>query len=213
MLVGISHSGKPGKMNGEGQGGIRSFEVNRDTRNAVCAAASICLKKYNQELSACHYRNGLFLLHGGVKALALDRCSHLGLSISHASCIRMQTKIGKGFNAKALNCKEDSEERELTIRFLKEIKSKQKDYSQEMNPEYGEYNISKQAVHLYSYNDEQIHEKCTSLFCQENEGTISSGMSDAEQKITLKELEDAINKTRNEITNFKYVCTHCQLYI
>jgi hypothetical protein len=71
-----------------------------------------------------------------VKALALDRYSYLGLSISHASCIRMQT---------------------LKKKNLKEIKSKQKDHSQEINQEYEEYDFSKQAVHLYSYYDEKIH--------------------------------------------------------
>jgi len=48
--------------------------------DTVCAAAAMCMKRYNQQLSALHYRNGLMLLHGGLKALALDRCFHLGFS-------------------------------------------------------------------------------------------------------------------------------------
>ena len=65
--------------------GPNVFDEKPETRNALCAAACICLKQYNQKLSAFHYRNGLLLLHGGVKEATLQRCSYVSqVKYSHA---------------------------------------------------------------------------------------------------------------------------------
>ncbi|KAL9984664.1 hypothetical protein ACROYT_G006985 [Oculina patagonica] len=65
-------------------------------RNAICLAAASCLKQWNQQLSAAHYRISLLLLNGGAKSVTIDRCSQLVTTKgSQHSPIRMQTKAGE----------------------------------------------------------------------------------------------------------------------
>ena len=92
FLTAICKSGKPTAVGKKFSNELGNCEPK--LRNAICAAASICLHQNNQKLSAYHYRNGLMLLHGGLKAASLEKCHHLGLTVSHKSCIRMKNKFG-----------------------------------------------------------------------------------------------------------------------
>ena len=60
---------------------------------ALFSGCTICLHQYNQVLSATHCQISLLLRNGGAKALTLERCAHLGISVSHSSAIRMHQKL------------------------------------------------------------------------------------------------------------------------
>ena len=49
------------------------LDLSACARNAICLAAASCLKQYNQQLSAAHYRTSLLLMNGGTKSIALER--------------------------------------------------------------------------------------------------------------------------------------------
>jgi hypothetical protein len=94
ILFSICNSGNAKNISKSLITGIRNSKVDEGTRNMICNVSAMCMRIYNQQLSALHYRNGLLLLHGGVKSLTLQRCFYLGLCVSHKSCIRMQKKFG-----------------------------------------------------------------------------------------------------------------------
>ena len=93
--------------------------------NSVCMAASICLHQYNQMLSATYYRISRLLLNGRAKVLTLERCAHLGMSVSHSSAIRMQSKASSLQSTKAKTWRENTSSKTLQVHFLEEAKLKQ----------------------------------------------------------------------------------------
>ena len=118
LLAAICKSGKPATLKKNPLSELGKCDVEPKLKNAICAAASVCLHQYNPKLSVYHYRNGLMLLHGGVKAASLDRCYKLGLTVSQKSSIRMQEKFGGNFDEKVLKWIEETKEKELMIRLF-----------------------------------------------------------------------------------------------
>lgn len=64
-------------------------------------------------------------MNGGAKALTLKLCAGLGISVSHSSAIRMQTKAAAPNVSKATSWKEDIVSKTLQLNFLKEVLTKQ----------------------------------------------------------------------------------------
>ena len=195
FLAAVCKSGKPKLVGKNILKGPNVFDEKPETRNALCAAACICLKQYNQKLSAFHYRNGLLLLHGGVKAATLQRCYHLNIAMSHKSSIRMQEKFGDDFDAKVVSWTEQTRETELMIRLLEEIK---KHSFQEGSASHGApflINLSDVAVRAVPHFDECLHNKCETLV-QEISGQGTSA-------VTLDQIDQTIAYLRNTLTHFK----------
>ena len=195
FLAAVCKSGKPKLVGKNILKGPNVFDEKPETRNALCAAARICLKQYNQKLSAFHYRNGLLLLHGGVKAATLQRYYHLGIAMSHKSSIRMQEKFGDDFDAKVVSWTEQTRETELMIRLLEEIK---KHSFQEGSASHGApflINLSDVAVRAVPHFDECLHNKCETLV-QEISGQRTSA-------VTLDQIDQTIAYLRNTLTHFK----------
>ena len=159
FLAAVCKSGKP-KSVGKSIRAPNAFDEKPETRYALCAAACICLKQYNQKLSVFHYRNGLLLLLGGVKAATLQRCHHLAITMSQKSTIRMQEKFGDDFDAKVVSWTEQTRETELLIRLLEEIK---KHSFQEGSTSHGApflIDLSDVAVRAVPHFDGCLHSKC-----------------------------------------------------
>ena len=195
FLAVVCKSGKPKLVGKNILKGPNVFDEKPETRNALCAAACICLKQYNQKLSAFHYRNGLLLLHGGVKAATLQRCYHLGIAMSHKSSIRMQEKFGDDFDAKVVSWTEQTRETELMIRLLEEIK---KHSFQEGSASHGApflINLPDVAVRAVPHFDECLHNKCETLV-QEISGQRTSA-------VTLDQIDQTIAYLRNTLTHLK----------
>ena len=71
------------------------LDLSACARNVICLALASCLKQYNQQLSAAHYRTSLLLMNGGTKSIALERCAPLGITMSHSATVLMQAKTGE----------------------------------------------------------------------------------------------------------------------
>ena len=139
-------------------------EVDNRFRNSVCMAAAICLRQNNQQLSCAHYRVSLMLLNGGAKALTLERCAHLGITMSHSSAIKMQNKAAAPANTlKATTWKEDTLMKSLQVNLLEEALKKQ---PAEM------VIFDKGEVEKYDYF-EGIYDKCCALLQKAGAGNIS----------------------------------------
>lgn len=124
LAVLLSRVSQPGNLKGN-LPDFKEAEITNQFQNSVCMAASICLHQYNQQMSVAHYRISL-LLNGGAKALTLQRCAGLGISVSHSSAIRMQTKAAAPNVSKATSWKEDIVSKTLQLNFLKEVVTKKK---------------------------------------------------------------------------------------
>ena len=157
--------------------------------NSVCMAASVCLHQYNQMLSATHYRISLLLLNGGAKALTLERCAHLGISVSHSSAIRMQSKASSPQSTKATTWREDTYSKTLQVRFLEEAKLKQL---------ANEVNLSLDEVQSYANFSESVHTKCCSML-QTATGDESSVVFKSES------IDNAIQELKKNTVHYKYV--------
>lgn len=195
LLAAVCKSGQPKSVGKSILRGPNAFDEKPETRNALCAAACICLKQYNQKLSAFHYRNGLLLLHGGVKAATLQRCYHLGIAMSQKSTIRMQEKFGDDFDAKVVSWTEQTRETELLIRLLEEIK---KHSFLEGSASHGApflIDLSDVAVRAVPHFDECLHNKCETLV-QEITGQRTSTVS-------VDQIDKTIAHLRNTLTHFK----------
>lgn len=188
-------SGKPKSVGKSILHGPNAFDEKPETRNALCAAACICLKQYNQKLSAFHYRNGLLSLHGGVKAASLQRCHHLGITMSQKSTIRMQEKFGDDFDVKVVSWTEQTRETELLIRLLEEIK---KHSFQEGSASHGApflIDLSDVVVRAVPHFDKCLHNKCKTLV-QEISGQRTSTVS-------VDQIDKTIAHLRNTVMHFK----------
>ena len=84
LAVFIASICQPGNLKGN-MPLLSDAETTNRFRDAVCMATSICLRQYDQQLSATDYGTSLLLLNGGAKALTLERGSHLGICMSHPS--------------------------------------------------------------------------------------------------------------------------------
>lgn len=202
FLAAVCKSGKPKSVGKSILNGPNALDAKPETKNALCAAACICLKQYNQKLSAFHYRNGLLLLHGGVKAATLQRCHYLGMTMSQKSCIRMQEKFGDDFDAKVVSWTEQTRETELMIRLLEEVK---KQSFQEGNASHEEpfwINLSDAAVRAVPHLDERLHKKCETLV-QEISGQETSDSVVAPSAVSLDQIHKTIAHLRNTLTHFK----------
>ena len=155
--------------------------------NSVCMAASICLHQCNQMLSATHYRISLLLLNGGAKALTLERCSHLGISVSHSSAIRMQSKASSPQSTKATTWREDTSSKTLQVHFLEEAKMKQIS---------NEVSLSLDEVQSYSNFSESVHTECCSML-QTATGDESSVVFNNES------IDHAIQELKKNIVHYK----------
>ena len=129
-------------------------ETTNRFRNAVCMAKSICLQQYNQELSATHNRMSLLLLNGGAKALTLERCSDLGICISHPSAIRIQKKASAPSSTKATSWKEDTLSKFLQMKFLKEVLKGKHSSHIDLSPDKAEG---------CSYFEEDVYQECCAV--------------------------------------------------
>ena len=168
--------------------------LSHQERHVISLAAASCLKKYNQQLSAAHYRIGLLLLNGGAKSLIIDRCSQLGFSVCQHSAVRMQTKVGETFT-KFLSWKEDMTRKELHIRFLEEIlKSTESDEAP--------LNISKDNFSNLGYFQEETYDSLIEFVHgvkqRRNGGRRLSAV------LTRKDLKDAVEELKSSIVHYKY---------
>ena len=197
FLAAVCKSGKPKSVGKSILRGPDTFDENPETRNALCAAACICLKQYNQKLSAFHYRNGLLLLHGGVKAAILQRCHHLGITMSQKSCIRMQEKFGNDFDAKVVSWAEQTRETELMIRLLEEVKKHSCQEGEDSASHRAAFliNLRDVALRAVPHFDECLHNKCVTLV-QEISGQRTSTVS-------LDQIDKTIAHLRSTLTHFK----------
>lgn len=155
--------------------------------NSVCMAASICLRQCNQLLSATHYRISLLLLNGGAKALTIERCSLLGISVSHSAAIRMQTKASTPGSTKATTWREDSTSKSLQVRFLEGVLQTQ---------DSDDINLSHDTVKDYSCFHESVFSECCSVL---EKVTGSQG------NVTFKResLRSAIQEIKKSIVHYK----------
>ena len=195
FLAAVCTSGKPKSLGRSILNGPNLLHAKPETRNSLCPAACFCLNQYNQKLSAFHYRNGLLLLHGGVKAATLQRCHHFGMTMLQKLCIRMQEKFGNGFDAKAVSWTEQTRETELMIRLLEEV---MKQSFQQRNTSHGVpflINLSDDAVRVVPHLDQCLHKKCETLV-QEISGQETSAVS-------LDQIHKTIAHLRNTLTHFK----------
>ena len=92
LLAAICKSGKPTTLKKNPLSELGKCHVEPKLKNAICAAASVCLHQYNPKLSVYHYRNGLMLLHGGVKAASLDRFNRVS-EIVHSYARKIWRKL------------------------------------------------------------------------------------------------------------------------
>ena len=159
----IASISQPGNLKGSLP--LLSDEVDNRFQNSVCMAAAICLRQYNQQLSSAHYRISLMLLNGGAKALTVERCAHLGISMSHSSAIKMQSKAAAPANTlKATTWKEDTLIKSLQVNLLEEALKKQP----------AELVIfDKGEVEKYDYFEEGIYNKCSTLLQKAGAGNTS----------------------------------------
>lgn len=136
-------------------------------RNPICAAACVCLKQYNQRL-----RTGLMLLQGGVKLATLQRCHHLGLTVSHQLCIRMQEKFGDNFDEKVVSWTEQTKETEVMIRFLEEVKKQGSTINGDDFSYQASFNLSNEAVKDLPSFDKSVHKKCVNVLRETTTGRM-----------------------------------------
>ena len=98
-------------------------------------------------------------------ALTLERCARLGITVSHSSAIRMQTKAAAPVASKATSWREDTLMKSLQISFLKEVLKKQQSV---------QVNISRDEVSSYEGFEDSVHvESCKLL--ENTEGEDESG--------------------------------------
>ena len=156
--------------------------------NSVCMAASICLHQCNQLLSANHYRTSLLLLNGGAKAMTLERCSHLGISVSHSSAIRMQRRASQG-GTKVTTWRDDITSTTLQVHFFEEVLKEQQGSNV--------VNLSHDLVQRYKYFDESIYNECCSML-----HTITTDQSNS-VNFTKEDLTSAVQEIKKNIVHFK----------
>ena len=105
------------------------------------------------------------LLNGGAKALTVERCAHLGISMSHSSSIKMQSKAAAPANTlKATTWKEDTSMNSLQVNLQEEALKKQ--LAEMVIFDKGE-------VEKYDYFEEGIYDKCSALLQKAGAGNIS----------------------------------------
>ena len=154
LAVLITSISQPGNLKGK-LPPLADSKSNHRLRNSVCMATAVCLHQYNQQLSSAHYRISLLLLNGGAKALTLERCAHLGISMSHSSAIRMQSKAAAPSRTKATTWKEDTLLKSLQIELLEEAMKKQSS---------GEIKFYRSELEAYDYfGDDVFNACCTAL--------------------------------------------------
>lgn len=157
MAVLLSRVSQPGNLKGN-LPDFKEAEITNQFQNSVCMAASICLHQYNQQMTAAHHRIRLLLLNGGAKALTLQRCAGLGISVSHSSAIRMQTKAAAPNVSKA-TCWKTLFQRHCNSIFLKEVVTKKKT---------AQINMSQNEVSSYECFADSVHASSCKLL--ENAG-------------------------------------------
>lgn len=97
--------------------------------------------------------------------LTVERCAHLGISMSHSSAIKMQSKASEPANTlKATTWKEDTLIKSLQVNLLEEALRKQ---PAEM------VIFDKGEVEKYDYFEEGIYDKCSALLQKAGDGNIS----------------------------------------
>ena len=176
---------KPGKVQQYSSGELQSHKM----INAICLAAASCFKQYNQQLSAAHYRMSLLLLNGGAKAIAIERCSQLGVTVSHAAAVKMQTKAGQ-ISTKCVSWKEDTLKKELQIKFLEEVINHSSAQSDSVP-----LDMSKDAVSSLKYYQEETYEALLAFIsCAKPSG-----------EITRNDLQEAQKEIKKSILHYKYV--------
>ena len=106
------------------------------------------------ELACCYWMVGRIN-----KALTLQRCAGLGISVSHSSAIRMQTKAAAPNVSKATSWKEDIVSKTLQLNFLKEVVTKKKT---------AQINMSQNEVSSYECFADSVHASSCKLL--ENAG-------------------------------------------
>lgn len=156
-------------------------------QNSVCMATSICLHQYNQQMSATHYRISLLLLNGGAKAVTLERCSHLGISMSHSSAIRMQSKAAAPSSTKVTTWKEDTLAKSLQVNLIKEVLKKQPST---------EVNFGQDVLDAYDYFEEGVHHECCTLLQK-------TGSSLGNEIYPREVLNDTVGEIKKDIVHYK----------
>ena len=138
-------------------------------------------------LSSTHYRISLLLLNGRAKALTLERCAHLSISVSHSSAIRMQSKASSPQSTKATTWREDTLSKTLQVRFLEEAQQKQGS---------NEINLSLDVVQSYSHFSESVHTECCSM--------LQTATEDENSVVFKNEsIDHAIQEIKKNIVHYK----------
>ena len=152
LAVFIASICQPGNLKGN-MPLLSDAETTNRFRNAVSMATFICLRQYNQQLSATHFRTSL-LLNGRAKALTLERGSHLGICMSHPSLIRIHKKASAPSSTKATSWKEDTLTKFLQIKFLKEVLKEKHSSHIDLSPDKAEG---------CSYFEEDMYQECCAV--------------------------------------------------
>ena len=174
------------------------LDLSARARNAICLAAASCLKQYNQKLSAAHYRTSLLLMNGSTKSIALERCAHLGITMSHSATVLMQTKAGET-SPKCALWRQDTLDKQMQIKFLEEVIVSS---SEPMS-----FDISKDKVCSFKYYNEELYEDLMVFITgiKEKRGEVPAA-------ICRQDVEEALKDLKNSVLHYKYVCNVLIVY-
>lgn len=117
----------------------------------------------------------------------MERCAHLGISMSHSSAINMQKKAAAPSTTKATTWKEDTLAKSLQVNLLEEVLKKQPT---------SVVVFENNQVEKYDYFDEGVYNECSALLQRATRGH-SNGMYPRE------EIVQAIKEIRKSIVHYK----------
>lgn len=137
---------------------------------------------------------GLLMLNGGAKAVTIDRCSQLGLTVSHTAAIRMQTKAGQA-SAQCYSWKQDTLLKEQQIRFLEVVLKNAGDGAQ--------LDMSRDTVSSLKCFEEESYDELLAFVQGVRQGQSEGSMTTS--AVTRQDIEEAVKELKNTIVHYKYV--------
>ena len=158
--------------------------------NKIALGAASCLST-RVKSSAYLTRNTVILQHGGCKARDICRLNRLGICSSHNTSIRVQTRMGEGFDEDVIQWKEAIEDNKQKILLLQEVKTAQV-------PELGEddmevdiaIDFSKETVAGYKHFCENSFKHCVQL--------LQKASAELASELNQDVLERALNRLKSE---------------
>lgn len=127
------------------------------------------------------------LLNGGAKALTVEHCSHLGISMSHSVSIKMQGKAAAPTNTKVATWKQDTLEKSLQINLFEEVLKKQP---------AAVVSFAKNEIENCDYFENSIYDECSALLHK-------AGAGNADQIYPRQVLVHAVDEIKRNINHYK----------